>query len=168
MHAEALKTARQEQRDQVEHLMRMLWERDSSQGDATALSRSLDDATFKLNLDSHRTEISGDRVLALECETAFLKDRLTVTTSKLEALELAERGGAEALTQAQLQLSTYREKLLGERNPDEIVRVANERLEKDCRRLVALLDRPRVLRRARPDQRPALRPPRLGVAEPHA
>tara|TARA_B100001121_G_scaffold301903_1_gene313615 strand:+ start:43 stop:1662 length:1620 start_codon:yes stop_codon:yes gene_type:complete len=140
VHAEALKTARQEQRDQVEHLMRMLWERDSSQEDATALSRSLDDATFKLKLESHRAEISGDRVLALERETAFLKDRLTVTTSKLEALELAEREGAEALTQAQLQLSTYREKLLGERNPDEMVRVANERLEKDCRRLVALLE----------------------------
>jgi len=140
VHAEALKTARQEQRDQVEHLMQMLWERDSSQEDATALSRSLDDATFKLKLESHRAEISGDRVLALERESAFLKDRLAATLSKLEASELAEREGAEALTQAQLQLSTYREKLLGERNPDEMVRVANERLEGDCRRLVALLE----------------------------
>ena len=140
VHAEALKTARQEQRDQVEHLMRMLWERDSSQEDASALSRSLDDATFKLKLGSHRAEISGDRVLALERESAFLKDRLAATTSKLEASETAEREGAEALTQAQLQLSTYREKLLGERNPDEMVRVANERLEGDCRRLVALLE----------------------------
>ena len=140
VHAEALKTARQEQRDQVEHLMRMLWERDSSQENASVLSRSLDDATFKLKLESHRAEISGDRVLALERESAFLKDRLAATTSKLEASETAEREGAEALTQAQLQLSTYREKLLGERNPDEMVRVANERLKGDCRRLVALLE----------------------------
>jgi len=140
LHAEALKAARQEQRDQVEHLMQMLWERDSTQEDATALSRSLDDATFKLKMESHRAEVSSDRVLALEREGAFLKDRLAATAAKLEACEKAEREGAEALTQAQLQLNSYREKLLGERNPDEMVRVANERLEGDCRRLVALLE----------------------------
>ena len=67
-----LSASKHEHRQQVDSLMRMLSERDRAAETASSLSRSLDDAAFKLKLEDHRASISDGRIEARKGDGATL------------------------------------------------------------------------------------------------
>ena len=115
-------------------------ERDRAAETASSLSRSLDDTAFKLKLEAHRASISDGRIEALEKELAIYKERVALAEEKIQVLEATEKDMSTQLKDGELQLESYKERMLAEQVPDSVLEARCERLENDNKRLVALLN----------------------------
>jgi hypothetical protein len=136
---------------QIDTLNAMLASRDTPAGaKSDELRASLDDASFRLKLENARLDQSTSRVVALEMESEYLRERHAADVLAMEELEGRYREAMARLEEAPATTTTTSDgggggagagAGAGSTPNANASTAAEERLRLDNRRLVALLER---------------------------
>jgi hypothetical protein len=100
------------------------------------LSRSLDDAAFRLRLETRRNALHSTRLEEVESELAHLQLRAGADAARADAAEAAARAAADAAAEADARAKSLAAELAAIKTPDH----DTFRLRCDNARLVALLE----------------------------
>jgi len=115
-------------------------ERDDLNVTRMKLQKDVDDFSLKLRLAEHRAQAAEMRANGMETETIHLKERVTGSMLRIEALEKKLKDTETAANDWRVHAEMYKLKLSQHVGPSQELASEAERLRLDSRRLVGLLE----------------------------